>query len=107
MREVDQATFAAAHRDGATVIDVREPFEYMTGHVPGAQLIPMGQVPVHVSELPRTGRVYVICATGNRSLAAADYLTRAGVDAWSVAGGTQGWVRGGNPVVEGMGAFAS
>jgi len=30
MREVDLATFAARHRDGAVVIDVREPFEYVT-----------------------------------------------------------------------------
>jgi rhodanese-related sulfurtransferase len=34
MREVDPAAFAAAHRDGATVIDVREPSEYLAGHVP-------------------------------------------------------------------------
>jgi rhodanese-related sulfurtransferase len=106
MREVDQTAFAAAYRDGATVIDVREPYEYATGHVPGARLVPLGQLPVHVDELPRTGRVYVICATGNRSLAAADFLAHAGVDAWSVTGGTHAWSRAGNPVVEGMRAFA-
>ncbi len=92
MREVDQAAFAAAYRDGATVIDVREPFEYVTGHVPGARLVPMGQLSAHVNELPHIGRVYVVCATGNRSLAAADHLAHAGVDAWSVAGGTQAWM---------------
>ena len=31
--------------DGATVVDVREPGEYVAGHVPGAVLIPMGQLP--------------------------------------------------------------
>src|SRR6266496_6546035 len=31
--EVDLHTFAAAHSDGALVIDVREPHEYVTGHV--------------------------------------------------------------------------
>ena len=36
MREVDLTVFAAAHRDGAVVIDVREPDEYVAGHVPGA-----------------------------------------------------------------------
>jgi rhodanese-related sulfurtransferase len=81
MREVDPAVFAAAHRGGATVIDVREPFEYVTGHVPGAALIPMGQLPSRLAELPRTAPVYVICASGNRSLAAADFLARAGIDA--------------------------
>jgi rhodanese-related sulfurtransferase len=34
MREVDQTVFVAAHRDGAVVIDVREPSEYVAGHVP-------------------------------------------------------------------------
>jgi rhodanese-related sulfurtransferase len=102
MREVDQSSFAAALRDGAEVIDVREPYEYVTGHVPGARLVPLGQLASKVGELPRTGPLYVVCATGNRSLAAADYLADAGIDAWSVAGGTQAWLRHGNPVVRGM-----
>lgn len=106
MREVDLATFAAAHRDGATVIDVREPFEYVTGHVPGAELIPMAQLPSRTRDLPRTAPVFVICASGNRSLAAADHLARAGVDAWSVAGGTAGWTRAGHPVIRGVRAAA-
>jgi rhodanese-related sulfurtransferase len=101
MREVDLAMFAAAHRDGAAVIDVREPYEYVTGHVPGAQLIPMGQLPSRTADLPRGVPVYVVCATGNRSLAAAHVLARAGVDAWSVAGGTGGWACAGHPVVRG------
>jgi len=107
MREVDRASFAAAQRDGAVVIDVREPYEYVTGHVPGARLVPVGQLAGLVGELPRTGRVYMICATGNRSLAAADYLAANGVDAWSVAGGTLAWLRHGNPVVQGMRALAA
>jgi rhodanese-related sulfurtransferase len=102
MREVDQASFAAALRDSAVVIDVREPYEYVTGHVPGARLVPVGQLTGAVAELPRTGRVYVICATGNRSLAAADFLAANGLDAWSVAGGTLAWSRNGNPLVPGM-----
>jgi rhodanese-related sulfurtransferase len=107
MREVDQAVFAAAHRDGAVVIDVREPYEYVTGHVPGAALVPMGQLPARVADLPRTVPVYLICVSGNRSLATADYLARAGVDAWSVAGGTGAWVRAGRPVVRGSRATAA
>jgi rhodanese-related sulfurtransferase len=101
MREVDLATFTAAHRGGALVIDVREKVEYVAGHVPGAQPMPMGQLADRHTELPRTAPVYVICASGNRSLAAADFLGRAGVDAWSVAGGTGAWIRAGHPVVRG------
>jgi len=106
MREVDQAAFTTAHRDGATVIDVREPFEYLGGHVPGAALIPMGQLPSRVADLPRDVPVYVICASGNRSLAAAHFLASAGVDAWSVAGGTGEWARAGHPIVRGAPAAA-
>jgi rhodanese-related sulfurtransferase len=106
LREVDLATFAAAHRGGAIVIDVREPFEYVAGHVSGAELIPMGQLPSRTRDLPRAAPVYVICASGNRSLAAADYLARAGVEAWSVAGGTSGWQRAGRPVIRGVHAAA-
>lgn len=102
MREVDLETFAVAAADGATVIDVREPHEYLAGHVAGARLIPLGQLPTRVSDLPRTGPVYIICASGARSLSAAEYLSRAGIDARSVAGGTSGWQRSGRPVVAGM-----
>jgi rhodanese-related sulfurtransferase len=98
MREVDLAAFAAAHGKGAVVIDVREPAEYVSGHVPGARLMPLGRLPQHLGELPRDRCVYVVCASGNRSKAAAELLTRAGIDAVSVAGGTGGWRGAGNPV---------
>jgi rhodanese-related sulfurtransferase len=106
MLEVDQTTFAAAHRDGAVVVDVREPFEYAEGHVPGAVLMPLRQLASRAAELPRGVLVYVICASGNRSLSAAEYLTATGVDAWSVAGGTGAWLRAGRPVVRGTRAAA-
>lgn len=99
--EVDPAAFAAAHADGAFVIDVREPYEYIAGHVPGAVLVPMAFVHGRLADLPRERRVYVICATGNRSLAAAQWMRTAGVDAVSVAAGTLGWLRLGKPVVTG------
>jgi rhodanese-related sulfurtransferase len=101
MSEVALDNFAAAHADGATVIDVREPGEYVGGHVPGAVLVPMGQLPSRVSDLDRSRPLYVICASGNRSGAMTDYLRRAGFDAWSVAGGTSAWARSGRPVVTG------
>jgi rhodanese-related sulfurtransferase len=101
MREVDLVAFATAHSEGAVVIDVREPGEYVSGHVPGARLTPLGRLADHLGDLPRDRCVYVICASGKRSKAAADLLVRAGVDAISVAGGTGGWQRAGNPVTLG------
>ena len=101
MQEVDVHTFAAAYADGAFVIDVREPFEYEAGHVPGARLIPLGALPRHAGALPTGRPVYVICASGNRSLTAARWLAQLGVDARSVAGGTGAWANLGHPVVRG------
>ncbi|MFJ8112554.1 rhodanese-like domain-containing protein [Streptomyces sp. NPDC096132] len=100
-REVAQEAFAAAWADGALVIDVREADEYAAGHVPGARLMPLRTVPVRCGELPADRPVFVICASGDRSRTAADWMTSRGVDAYSVAGGTGAWARGGRPVAAG------
>lgn len=105
--EIDLQAFAAAHAAGAFVLDVREPIEYVGGHVPGAQLLPMSQVHSGMGSLPTDQPVYVICASGNRSLTAASWLRGAGIDATSVAGGTGGWMRAGGPVVRGRQPHAS
>ncbi len=101
MREVSLERFAAARVSGAEVIDVREPDEYEAGHVPGARLIPLGQVPSYAHEIDCSRPVYVICASGNRSKTATDVLCRAGVDAYSVAGGTRAWIESGRPSITG------
>lgn len=99
--EVQVSEAAAASKDGATVVDVREPWEYSAGHVPGAALMPLGSLARLAGDLPRNRRIYVICASGNRSLVAADALVRAGYDAVSVAGGMAAWRSAGGPVVAG------
>lgn len=99
--EVDLGAFAVAHAGGALVIDVREPCEYADGHVPGARLIPLAQLPQHAGDLPAGEPVYVICASGNRSWTAAQFLIQRGLDARSVTGGTGDWVTRGLPVVRG------
>ena len=99
--EIGIDKLAEAVRGGAAIVDVREPSEYLVGHVPGAVLIPMGQLPGRTGELDRDAPVYVVCASGNRSAAMTDFLRDAGFDAYSVAGGTSGWARSGRPVVGG------
>lgn len=101
MTEIDVAQLAAARADGAVVVDVREPEEYLAGHVPGARLIPLGELTARVGELPRHGRLHLICASGNRSLQAARWLASAGYDAVSVAGGTKAWAEAGQPILTG------
>ena len=85
------------------MLDVREPGEYVSGHVPGAVLMPMHTIVTRVAEAAdRYRRIHVICASGNRSLSVTDALLRAGYDAVSVNGGTSAWRMSGRPVVTGM-----
>lgn len=99
--EISVEAYAAERETGLTV-DVRERGEYAAGHVPGAVLMPMGQLPTRLAELDRRSRVHVICATGNRSKAMTDLLRAAGFDAVSVAGGTRDWIASGRAVGVGL-----
>ena len=99
--EVTVEDLAGALAAGATLVDVREASEYVSGHVPGARLMPMGQLPNRVGELDLESPVYLICASGNRSAAMTDFLIHAGFDVHSVAGGTAAWARSGRPVSTG------
>jgi rhodanese-related sulfurtransferase len=99
--EISLETFAAERRQGTTV-DVRERAEYAEAHVPGAVLVPMGQLATRADELDATRRVHVICASGNRSKAMTDLLRARGLDAVSVAGGTKAWIASGRGVERGL-----
>ncbi len=99
--EVEVDELEQARAAGAPVIDVREPDEYEAVHVPGAVLMPLGDVMARVDEVPRDEPVYVICATGNRSARAAQWYRAQGIDARNVAGGTKAWVESGKPSVSG------
>jgi Rhodanese-like domain len=66
--EVDLDTFAEAFASGATILDVRNPDEYETAHVPGAVLIPLPELAARQDEIPHGDPLYVICAGGGRSL---------------------------------------
>ncbi len=99
--EVDLPAFADAHAAGAHVVDVREPHEYVRGHVPGAQLIPLRSLPGRLHELPSEGDLFLICASGVRSLDAALFLAQRGRPVRSVRGGTLAWARAGHPIVAG------
>lgn len=100
-RTVDITFLKARHADGAVVLDVREPVEYLGGHVPGAILAPMSRITASLAGVPRDETVFVICQSGNRSRSMADLLTALGYDAVSVDGGTAGWMAAGLPVVRG------
>lgn len=87
----------AAVGKGTLLIDVREQWEWDAGRMPGARLIPMGQITERLAELPREQDIIFTCRSGNRSGAIKDFLidehgyTRVhnllgGILAWQVAG---------------------
>jgi glyoxylase-like metal-dependent hydrolase (beta-lactamase superfamily II)/rhodanese-related sulfurtransferase len=89
----------ASDEDRPLVLDVREPWEFARGHVPGARLVPLGQLGNRAAELDPARPVAVICATGVRSQSAAALLGRLGfATTYHVVGGTTRWAREGLPL---------
>ncbi len=101
MGEVDVDQLETLLADGATLIDVRDPMEFAEARVPGARLIPMGQLGERIGELDSGATTYVICRSGHRSAMVCDALVAHGFDAVNVAGGTLAWVRAGKPYDQG------
>ena len=111
IREVAPGAFHAAVAD-AVVIDVREPSEFETGHIPGAINIPRGVLEFQVDAHPavanatdpalahRERPLVLYCRTGGRAALAADNLQKLGfADVRSIAGGIEAWREAGLPVV--------
>ncbi|WKX73667.1 rhodanese-like domain-containing protein [Streptomyces sp. XD-27] len=82
-----------------TVIDVRTPGEYASGHLPGAVNIPLDQLPRALPALreaaDRSG-LLVVCASGARSEDARGTLAAHGVTAATLTGGTSAWADAGH-----------
>jgi len=99
--EIDIDRLESDMATGVPLVDVRNPDEFEAERVPGAGLIPLGELGARVDEVPSTGLVHVICHSGGRSLRAVEFLRTQGIDAWSVAGGTKSWVESGRSVDSG------
>lgn len=102
--EVDLDDFETAWRDGASILDVRNTDEYLIKHVPGAVLVPLGELGDRIDDAPVGRPLYVICAHGGRSRRAAEALAgQLGWDVRNVSGGTEGWAESGRPLAAGPG----
>lgn len=84
---------------GLDIVDVREPGEWATGHLPGARLIPLQQFKADPkAALPRDGVLFV-CAGGGRSMTAAKIAEVHGLaKVYNLIGGTRGWATAGLPI---------
>jgi rhodanese-related sulfurtransferase len=101
VEEIDVDELSARMAEGVRLFDVREPSEYEAGHVPGAVLIPLGDVAERADEFRGDGPAYVVCRSGARSMRACVHLVDHGIPAVNVAGGTLAWVDSGRAVDEG------
>ncbi|HEU0306817.1 MAG TPA: rhodanese-like domain-containing protein [Lysobacter sp.] len=109
--EIAPEALASAPAD-AVLIDVREPAEFATGHLPGAINVPRGVLEFEIEAHPAVGGttepgladrqrpIVVYCRSGGRAALAAMSLQQLGfADVRSIAGGIMGWSAAGLPVV--------
>jgi rhodanese-related sulfurtransferase len=85
------------------VLDVREPYEWVAGHVPAAVHIPLRELPGRIDDVP-SGHVLVVCHVGSRSARATAFLLQQGVDAVNLGGGMAAWAAASRPMVSETGA---
>lgn len=114
---VAQAREELDQGQASLLLDVREPAEWEKGHIPGALLAPRGMLewyadpttPYAKPELTtkRDARIIVACASGGRSLLAAQTLQSMGyTNVVSMAGGFNEWSTQDFPVEQGTGGRA-
>ena len=90
--ETDVSTAARLLREGALLLDVREPSEVATCQVAGSRPIPMRQIPEYAAELPHDRQILVLCHHGGRSMRVTQFLRANGfANVTNVSGGIDAW----------------
>lgn len=84
------------------LIDVREPWEYAMYHIPGVELMPLGQFELNLEELGPDENLVIVCEHGQRSRQVTDAMRQAGfMRVFSLDGGMARWLEEGLPVERG------
>jgi rhodanese-related sulfurtransferase len=87
-------------KNGALLIDVREPAEYAAERIAGSKLVPLSAF--NPSAIPTDKPVIFQCGTGKRSAMAIQIAQQAGLKhSEHLAGGIQAWKAAGLPVEKG------
>jgi rhodanese-related sulfurtransferase len=98
---VELKTLLANGTNACCLVDVREPVEHAEVHIPGARLIPLGQLEQRVEEIDRSCPVVVMCQSGKRGAEAREKLTKLGfTGVRNLDGGILAWKSAGLPVTE-------
>lgn len=81
---------AALAAGACALVDVREPYEFAGGRIPGAVNLPLSRF--DPDKLPKGRPIVLVCQAGARSLRALHAALEAGVaNVWHYPGGTGGW----------------
>ncbi|SFE09092.1 Rhodanese-related sulfurtransferase [Paenibacillus catalpae] len=76
----------------AILIDVREPHEFKSGHIPGAKNLPLSQLKIRINEVPKDKPIFVYCQSGMRSKRAAVSFSKNGIaHIVNLEGGIMAW----------------
>ena len=82
------------------VLDIRNPREWASKHIPDSVNIPLNRLQERIAEIPRDRRIVVHCAGGYRSSIAASILHQYGItNLIEIAGGLAAWDAAHLPVV--------
>jgi rhodanese-related sulfurtransferase len=102
-RDIDAAGLAGRLKETPPpfLLDVREPQEYVGGHIAGAVLLPLGDLQRRLGELPQDREIVCVCQSGSRSSAATRLLAGMSYNATNLIGGMIGWARAGLPIQRG------
>ncbi len=95
VREIQPSRLAQRLHDGEKleIIDVREPYEWQIGHIPGARLVPLDRIAAEIPRLDKRKETILYCKVGARSMYAARQLADAGVsEVRNLAGGILRWI---------------
>ena len=89
-----------ASDDGYVILDVRTSKERRKGYPPGSIHMVLETIPERLDEL-KGKKVLAFCRSGNRSGAAARFLSQQDIEAHNVQGGILAWSHAGLPLQEG------
>lgn len=79
-------------QENITIIDVREEWEYNEGRIPGAILLPLGELKKNYDVLDKEAEIILVCRSGNRSGSAAQFLANKGFNnVYNLVGGMLSW----------------
>ncbi len=98
MIEPVQLAERIARGEKLEIIDVREPYEWQIGHIPGARLVPLDTISQEIQRLDKKRTIVLYCKVGARSMHAARQLAEAGAsDVRNLSGGIIRWIEDVDP----------